>query len=626
MIGLTGMVMVNRIEFSKINRKPTNLITLGSLIVDKRDVLGRGAIIDLRASTTNKEMARDLLGSFTEYIDSGEGLRGITFGTYARSIRIFLEYCVNEGIPDNFRMKDIDSEFLVDYRTYLQIKYAENKSVTIRRVYGNLLRLLKAGEPLGFVHFDLLAPRNIRRVKDSDTTQPYTAGEALDVESVCRNSIRSLRSRLEKGKEMLAVGEDPRDVPRRDPKTGRVLAIPPQDRKWNQLPNLLWYVVNVMGGEYVKHSGRKGMGHSSFNNATNGAFDGVHRKTDVYMYLYPLAEDLIPFIILIAKNVGLNESSILGLSRDCLQVIDGRYVLWYRKARGAAGLYSKIIDAESSFSPAVLIETIRQMTEPLVRFATDEFKNYLFLGLTIKGRGREPVKPLDAAYVKSQMNRRDGWCERQGLSDENGGRLIMSLRRWRVFYLTGRYKKYGQLAKISRDAAHTLAKTSVGYVANNSTRHLHERAVEAGITEALNLSRPIVIAEDSIDKAAGHLRTTPENALRVLRGEQDVFVASCRDFYNRPGGLKDTPCDKPWGCLTCSNAVITRNVLPRVLLFRTFMEKQRVELSPWDWNEKFLQAFTILTESIIPKFSPQAIAEAESYALSEKFYIPLSLK
>lgn len=89
-----------------------------------------------------------------------------------------------------------------------------------------------------------------------------------------------------------------------------------------------------------------------------GCWGSQYRKPDVYSLLYPLTWDLIPFIILLAKKTGRNESSILALKRDCLQEIDGRYVLWYEE-RGGARRYSKPIDAEGPFSPVELIRTSR---------------------------------------------------------------------------------------------------------------------------------------------------------------------------------------------------------------------------------------------------------------------------
>jgi hypothetical protein len=179
---------------------------------------------------------------------------------------------------------------------------------------------------------------------------------------------------------------------------------------------------------------------------------------------------------------------------------------------------------------------------------------------------------------------------------------------------------------VSRDAAHTLSRTSIDYVNNDSTKEIHEQAIEDGIKAAVRVARPTVIDSDSIPEAARILGASESVAEEILRGEQDVFISSCRDFYNKPGGPPNTACDEPWECFECGNSVITRHVLPRVIAFRDFMLQQKIELSPRDWAEKFGRVWTILSEAVLPKFSVEAIAEAERYAALEKFYIPISLQ
>lgn len=376
----------------------------------------------------------------------------------------------------------------------------------------------------------------------------------------------------------------------------------------------------------MQNAGTAKRGLSSFNNATNGAYKGPYRKSDVFSYLYPFAEDLIPFVNLLAKTTGRNETSILTLRRDCLEEVDGRYLLWYKKQRGSSKLYKRPISNEGMFSPVGIIKTLLQITKPLLNLAKAEHRDNLFLGFTIKSRGADTVKPIDPSYLKYQMNRRGGWCDRNELMTESGAPQKVSLRRWRVYYLVKRYRTHGQLSKVSRDAAHTLLRTSVSYVNNESMTHVHERATENGIRAALSVARPTVVTAESPDELAATLRSSKEKASKLLQGEQDVFIAACKDFYNRPNGEKNTPCDKPWACLGCSNAVITRHVLPRVVAFRDFISQQRTELTQEDWQQKFGDAWMVLHQHVLPKFSDETIAEAQRSAKDEVFYFPITLR
>lgn len=619
----------NKITFEAVPESTNNVRVLGSLLFDKRNELGSGALLDLTGITMHQTLARDCIAALYEHASPDRIASGLSFGSYNTSIRELLDYCHNSAaVPNDVRMKDIDFEFLLGYRAHLKLALVEFKSEIRRRRFGNLLRLLQAGQAAGLTHSDFMPPRNFAFVDDGDITQPYTAGEGLDFEDASRTHIREVIARLERGKELLRVGINPKGLkPARNPVDGRIIKMADCDRPWIQPQNLLWYVVHVMKGRYLKRSELLAGGHSSFNNSMMGVWGGVYRKKDLYSHLYPLAEDLIPFILLLAKKTGRNESSILSLQRDCLQEVDGRYFLWYQKARGSARLYKKVIDNIGQFSPVSLIRTLQQITEPLVRHTSPEDREKLFLGLTIDtSYGSEPVKSPDPSYIKYQMNREGGWCDQRELLDEHGRPLRVSLRRWRVFYLTNRYKKTGQLSKVSRDAAHTLGRTTVGYVNNESTKHLHERAVEAGIQCARSLSRPMVVVHDDPQAAAKLLGTDEAAATRILEGKQDVIFASCKDFYNRPGGQPNTRCDKPWLCFLCPNAIITRHVLPRVVAFRDFMLKQRDELISADWNAKFGESWHVLTHDVLPKFSPEAIAEAERLARDAVLYIPLALK
>lgn len=617
----------DRLEFGLIPEPTNNIRTFGSLVFDKRKELGSAALLDLTGVKEYQSLARDCIAALYEHTSPNRVASGLSIGSYSKSIRSLLSYCARKALPDGFRMVDITYDFLLDYRAFLHVSSTEFKSELRRRRFGNILRLLEAGQAVGLAQADFMPPRNFAHGRDSNRTQPYTAGDALDFESVCRTHIRELLARLEKGKVLLAAGGDPRGrIKKRVPTSEGMDKQAPSERRWVQMPNILWYVVNVMDGKYLKRSELLAGRHSSFNNAMMGCWDSPYRKGDVYSLLYPLTSDLIPFIILLAKKTGRNESSILGLTRDCLQEIGGRFVLWYEKNRGGARKYNKNIDNEGPFSPVALIKMLLQVTQPLVRHALLDDQRYLFLGLTIDGHGREPVKSLNPSYITFQMNRDGGWCDQRGLTDEHGKPLRVSLKRWRVYYLTNRYKRTGQLSKVSRDAAHTLGTTTVDYVANDATRHIHEQAVRNGLQEARALARPKILTDVLPEGAAIVLGTDKVTAEQILRGEQDVLFASCKDFYNRPGGQPNTPCDKPLGCFICSNAIITRHVLPRVVALRDFIQQSRNELSNEDWNSKFGQVWHTLIHEVIPRFPVEAIAEAERLAQAQILYIPLALR
>ncbi len=154
--------------------------------------------------------------------------------------------------------------------------------------------------------------------------------------------------------------------------------------------------------------------------------------------------------------------------------------------------------------------------------------------------------------------------------------------------------------------------------------------IAAAQTEAQSLLAGTVIApepgEQEIMLISENLRTGATEARRLIAGEQDVFVASCRDFYNRPDGPPDTPCDRPFACFSCRNAVWTGRILPRLIRFRDFLTEQRAHLPADEWQRRFGFPWRAITEAILPSFRPEIISLAEMAAQDEVLHIPATMK
>jgi hypothetical protein len=617
-----------KVIFGRVPDAVKNVRTLGSLIFDARSTLGANAYLDLTKWPNNVLLSRDLIAALYTHAAPAVIDTDLTIGSYKTTIKGFLIYCRELNLSDDFRLRNVTYDFLADYKSHLRVEYFNRKSDVRRRRFGNIVRLIQAAQKIDLSNVEFAPPRNFKFIDDADRTQPYSATETISLEEICRKEIRTINDRLEAGQSLLASGEDPR---------GKNLSIVlqngskvrphPSELKWNKLSNLLWYVHHVLEGKYLPRPELLRQKHSSFNNSIMGVFGGAYRKPDVYSHLYPLLDDLIPFIILLLKKTGRNESSILFLRRNCIKELDGKFQFWYPKNRGADRLYMKYIESDGQFSPVSLIKRILEITAPLVKLAPDEFKEFLFLGMTFDVRKNPSgVNPLDPSYMKYLMNRTEGWCERTELFDDHGRQFVLSARRLRTTYLTNRYKKHGQLSRVTRDAAHALMSTSVPYVENESTREIHVIAIRNGINSARDLARPTVIADENVATASALLNVPTKVAGAILKGEQDVFFAACRDFFNQPGGKANSPCPAPWSCLTCSNAVITRHILPRVCAFINFMTEQRARLNIDEWELKFLTPWTIIHKEILPKFDENTIAEARKLAGNGVLYLPIPLK
>lgn len=619
---------VRQSKFKNLPPAVTNVITLGSLIFSHPKLQGPGAVLDL-TKFKHAAFARDLVASLYKHVETEKISAKGSLGAYFACIRDIMNYIGTKKLPKSFRLGDVDADFLRKFKEYLVESTLHRKSERRRRRYGDLMRLLDAGKKLRLWRSDFTPPRNFGCVDDGDKTQPYMASELIDIEKLCRDQINELCSRIERGEEFLAEGVDPRG--RLLPRTyvnGRKAAVPVNLRAWNQLPNLLWYVKNVLGGRYLTHN-ELAKGHSSFITAGNGGPNGekIYTKAVIYGYFYPLNVDMLPFLNLLEKKLGINESSLVELKRNCLVPLKGGgYRLDYEKGRSKKKQLELTLKDDGPNSAVAIIKTLLRLTEPLVKFANPSDNNQLFLCLTPGPNRTNPVKPIDACYAKSMMNRPGGWTEKHELKDQHGKKLRMSARSLRVSKLSANYRKDGNYKKTMRQAAHTLAETTVKhYLDNDSTKIIHDLAVTDGINALRAVSRPKVLPTDDVEAAAKALDLPKAKARQILNGKQDVFIAACRDFLNKPGGEPDTPCDEPWGCLVCSNAVVTRHILPRLIAFRNFLigEQQKDADA---FIAKFGDALDIICRDILPIFHASVIKEAERYAENGDFYVPIHFK
>lgn len=210
----------------------------------------------------------------------------------------------------------------------------------------------------------------------------------------------------------------------------------------------------------------------------------------------------------------------------------------------------------------------------------------------------------------------------RGLRCDYGGELKIDRTRFRVTYKTAKnVKSRGMLPLLSDD--NTASVRARHYDGSDRMKPVYEQAIEDAAVEALAYARqgPKVIdlsidADDkAISAAADKLEVPAEQIKAALRGETDVWLSSCRDFYNSPFDPSGKPCSKAFfKCLGCDNALVTRRNLPRVIRFLGHIEDKRVEMSDVDWQLKFSKTHKAILTQILPTFPAAIIAEARIVA------------
>lgn len=441
--------------------------------------------------------------------------------------------------------------------------------------------------------------------------EPYSDREVAEIERAARDEIRKTVQRLKLGAELLSTGRDPRT-----------------DNAWHDMANVLWFIKNELGGRYYTRAEMMASHRKLYYALTN-----IHCSIkEVYGYLYPLTSDLIPPLILVCLKTGINPQPALDLLRDCLKAVpsNGKAGITYTKYRPgpAPKTRMRIVDSRSSFGPGEIIRLFLRLTEECLQFVPEPKRNYLWLSLQTGTSAALAFQHLPFRTVSKEVKR---FVSRNGLSDDNGKPFNLRLARLRTTWLTRRYKAAGRLADVRRDAEHERTQTTKGYVDNRQTLALHEQTIADALQDSYDSIFGKVFTQnpdspEEVAAVAEKLRTTPERAESILRGEQDVFVATCKDFYNRPGGQPDTPCDRAWACFTCKNACWTSKTLPRLINFYDFITRQRRLLTAKDWEAKFGLPYTAITRYILPAFPPDFVDAARAAAQSEPIVIPISLR
>ena len=330
--------------------------------------------------------------------------------------------------------------------------------------------------------------------------------------------------------------------------------------------------------------------------------------------------DIVPFLVLLALETGLEIECCKELMVDCLQnASNGTVEITYlkRRARGAEHKRLRVRDG----GPTTPGGLIRRLIEVTARARKHHPSQCLWVYC---GAG------TFAAGIRHPQELVDSWTRRHDIIDDDGRPLRLLLSRLRKTHKALWYlKTEGHMARFA--VGHTPEVAARHYADVPALRPLHEATVADAFREAVNSARaPIVLTAEQ--EAAWRTGPTQGSAIpqgcdpiALLDGKQDVWLAGCAGFYASPHGSAGDPCPMPfWGCLECSNAVITTRKLPAILSFLDFIEDQRRALHAGDWAVKFGRAHARITADVLPAFGPAIIAEARRSLAAEPvpIYLP----
>ncbi|ACD21650.1 MULTISPECIES: site-specific integrase [Burkholderiaceae] len=568
-------------------------------------------IIDL-VEYIDRPFLVDMVGTALWYMTQVDGCLSAWTSVISilRTWRLFCEFVdadVKAGWQEPQTIHDLTSHHFVRFAAFLVSRYPSQstRSACFYHLTG-CLQVLQANRSSIFAANFVVPVFPERQISVPGARRtPYTDAQMFEIVRICRREIAAVIHRLRIGRKLVVMGQDPSGYKR---------------NAWRSQANVLWYVRHVLHGAPFLSSCVDKSAHPSLSSALHKHRAGYPSMDGTYAYLYPHIEDLTPFVILLHALLDENHQCIMDLRLGDIEPTENTRVCRIRfvKTRPARKEFTKLYGNTSIWSPGRIIHMIKLVTASLRQWTSDpELIDRLWVYLARRG---EPVRAISEGEATRMVSE---FGKRHGLPD-------LQLSRFRVTNLSRAYRLTGNLALIKDRARHAQMQTTVHYLTNPGTRDLHHASIETAQNEALTLLAGTVVAsrndESEAALIADHLRVGAEAATRIATGEQDVFIASCRDFYNRPDGPPNTPCDRPFACFTCRNAVWTSSILPRLIRFREFLEEQRAYLSSDEWQIRFGFPYRVITEAILPAFKPEIVSLAEAAATLESLYVPAAMR
>jgi hypothetical protein len=272
---------------------------------------------------------------------------------------------------------------------------------------------------------------------------------------------------------------------------------------------------------------------------------GIDKETlcdDLHGHLYLSNFDVVPFLVLLSLETGIEIECCKGLTASCLKNPSGGSVeIEYckRRARGAEWHRLRVRDG-SSGTPGGLVRMVLRITERARRqLGADNLWCYFCQGRLIAGVGH----PRDAVLA--------AFIDRNSILDDDGQPLKLVLARLRKTHKAEWYRRTnGQMEQFA--VGHTAEVAANYYADIPALRPLHEQAVAAGLQDAFDaaLAPRIVLPEAEARMraapAAADLPVPPAEVVAFLDGAQDLWLASCGGFYASPFGTMGLPCPVPF--------------------------------------------------------------------------------
>ncbi|MFE4514874.1 hypothetical protein ACFRMQ_11870 [Kitasatospora sp. NPDC056783] len=391
----------------------------------------------------------------------------------------------------------------------------------------------------------------------------------------------------------------------------------PRTAGWDSDANVLW--------EIHRSEGR--FTRQQLAQLVGGTLADKHSPGRLAQLLYPTSHDLFALLLLFCLEIGMELEAARELTSGCLKNPNRGYVqVEYLKRRRHAQEWNTIrVRDGSPNSPGGLLRLALRLTAP-VREVTGSPALWQFR--TKNGILSTGLSPGTGSHMAQSF------VSVHGLTNE-GQPLDLCLSRLRKTYKAAVYKVTG--GRMSAFVqGHSPDVAAAHYADIPSLRDLHEQAVVDGLQDALSDAQaPTILTPQEEAHLVQHpmdsdelLGIAAEDLPPLLSGESDLWLSSCRSFFDSPFSTKGKPCPVSFfACLGCGNAVITRRKLPAILAFLNHIEAERARTPAAEWAARFGKAHRQILQLVIPSFSEGDVLSAKAIAESSEplLFLPHNL-
>ncbi len=321
------------------------------------------------------------------------------------------------------------------------------------------------------------------------------------------------------------------------------------------------------------------------------------------------AQQLIPFMVLIAARTGMNTFSTYGLERDCLtpHELDENlfYCAWEKARAGKQQRQLHRVDRRNQTGVVELIQFMRLYTEPLASRAGLAERTKLFLYSS----------PMWNRIVSPSTTSGDGFVINFPEFVKRHGLPHFTLVNMRPSAATQLYLETGgNLRKVQQFLQHARLSTTVKYLLNAITEPFHARVIQKAQEKMMQW----IITAIPEKRATGvsRLNLPCAQAKKIVEGRFDTGTGTCRDPYNSPqaGEEKGRPCTSFHACFSCPNGLWFLEDLPQVIASRNRLVSFQADMKPDDWETVYGESVRIMNEHIIAAFRADQIKAATEEA------------